>query len=172
LLDGDAHTPIWTQRFDGVLDDVFALQDEVSNAVAARIDSSIQSNEMQQANRRLTKDQGAYDLFLRGSHNMWAKYDETELREAISLFDQAIALDPQFALAMVLSSNACLNLQQWNVCADKPELLARTPGPNSWRSACRLRSVRYKSTGPIIGFPLGLPTASCNAANRLPRSKD
>ena len=125
LLDGDAHTPIWTQRFDGVLDDIFALQDEVSNAVAARIDSTIRSNEMRQANNCLTKDSGAYDLFLRGSHNMWARYDEAELREAISLFDQALERDPQFALAMVLSSNACYNLQQWNVCADKPELLAK-----------------------------------------------
>ncbi len=125
LLDGDAHTPIWTQRFDGVLDDVFALQDEVSNAVAARIDSTIQSNEMQQANRRLTKDKGAYDLFLRGSHNMWGKYEAAELREAIDLFDQAIALDPQFAMAMALSSNACFNLQLWNFCADQAELMEK-----------------------------------------------
>ena len=125
LLDGDAHTPIWTQRFDGVLDDVFALQDEVSNAVAARIDSSIRTNEMQHANNRLSKDKGAYDLFLRGSHNMWARYDEVELRRAIGLFDQAIERDPQFALAMVLNSNACFNLQQWNVCADQAELMTK-----------------------------------------------
>ncbi len=125
LLDGDAHTPIWTQRFDGMLDDIFALQDEVSNAVAARIDSTIRTNEMRQANARLTKDQGAYDLFLRGSHNMWAKYDEAELREAISLFDQAISLDPNFALAMVLSSNACFNLQLFHFCADQTELMAK-----------------------------------------------
>ncbi len=125
LLDGDAHTPIWTQRFDGMLDDIFALQDKVSNAVAARIDSTIRSNEMQQANNRLSKDPGAYDLFLRGSHNMWARYDEVELRRAISLFDQAIERDPQFALAMVLNSNACFNLQQWNVCADQAELMTK-----------------------------------------------
>ncbi|MBX9643961.1 MAG: TIR domain-containing protein [Novosphingobium sp.] len=125
LLDGDAHTPIWTQRFDGVLDDIFALQDEVANAVAARIDSTVRTNEMQQASARLTKDQGAYDLFLRGSHNMWASYEEAELREAISLFDQAIALDPLFALAMVLSSNACCNLQLFHFCADQTELMAK-----------------------------------------------
>jgi TolB-like protein len=125
LLDGDGHTPIWTQRFDGVLDDVFALQDEVAGAVAARIDSSIQAHEMRQASTRLTDDQSAYDLFLRGSHNMWAKYDEVELREAISLFDRAIALDPRFALAMVLSSNACYNLQLWSACADQQDLMAK-----------------------------------------------
>ena len=125
LLDGDAHTPIWTQRFDGVLDDIFALQDEIANAVAARIDSTIRSNEMLQATKRLTKDQGAYDLFLLGSHNMWAKYEEAELREAISLFDQAIALDPKFALAMVLCSNACFNLQSWAPGPDKTELMAK-----------------------------------------------
>ena len=125
LLDGDAHTPIWTQRFDGVLDDVFALQDDVSNAVAARIDSTIRSNEMKQANSRLTDSPGAYDLFLRGSHNMWAKYDEQELREAIDLFDQAIALDPKFAMAMVLCSNACFNLQLFYPGTDQAALLAK-----------------------------------------------
>ncbi len=125
LLDGDGHTPIWTQRFDGTLDDVFALQDEVAGAVAARIDSSIQAHEMRQADTRLTNDPGAYDLFLRGSHNMWAKYEEAELREAISLFDQAIALDPRFALAMVLSSNACYNLQLWYACTDQQDLMAK-----------------------------------------------
>ena len=125
LLDGDGHTPIWTQRFDGVLDDVFALQDEIAGAVAARIDSSIQAHEMRQANTRLTDDQGAYDLFLRGSHNMWGKYEGAELREAISLFDQAIARDPQFALAMALCSNACLNLAQWSPGGDREALMEK-----------------------------------------------
>jgi adenylate cyclase len=125
LLDGDGHTPIWTQRFDGTLNDVFALQDEVAGAVAARIDSSIQAHEMRQANTRLTNDQGAYDLFLRGSHNMWATYEEAELRAAISLFDQAIERDPEFALAMALCSNACFNLVQCSPGADSEAMMAK-----------------------------------------------
>ncbi len=124
LLDGDGHTPIWTQRFEGTLDDVFALQDEIAGAVAARIDSSIQAHERRQANTRLTNDPSAYDLFLRGSHNMWAKYDEAELREAISLFDQAIARDPEFALAMALCSNAYHSLRLWSRRADRDVVFA------------------------------------------------
>ena len=161
LLDGDAHTPIWTQRFDGVLDDIFALQDEIANAVAARIDSTIRSNEMLQATKRLTKDQGAYDLFLLGSHNMWAKYEEAELREAISLFDQAIALDPKFALAMVLCSNACFNLQSWAPGPDKTELMA---------NVCCSPSARYGWTGTTIGCSPGHHTATCNAISQSLRS--
>ena len=51
LLDEGARTPIWTQRFDGTLEDVFALQDTVANAVASQIEPSIQAAEV----RRLQK---------------------------------------------------------------------------------------------------------------------
>ena len=47
------------------------------------------------------------------------------MREAISLFDQAIALDPQFALAMAISSNACFNLQLWHPGPDQADLMAK-----------------------------------------------
>jgi tetratricopeptide (TPR) repeat protein len=56
---------------------------------------------------------------------MWAKYEQRDLREAIRLFDQAIERDPQFALAMVLCSNACFNLQQWSTVADREDLMAK-----------------------------------------------
>ena len=125
LLDGDVLAPIWTERFDGVLDDIFALQDEIANAVAARIDATVLANEMRSATTAPTKDLGAYDLFLRGSHNMWAKYEASELREAINLFDRAIALDPEFALAMVLCSNACFNLQAFHPIEDKQAIVAK-----------------------------------------------
>ena len=125
LLDGDVLAPIWTERFDGVLDDIFALQDEIANAVAARIDATVLVNEMRSARTAPTSDPGAYDLFLRGSHDMWAKYEASELREAISLFDQAIALDPEFALAMALSSNACFNLQAFHPIEDKKAIVAK-----------------------------------------------
>jgi TolB-like protein len=125
LLDGDVQTPIWTQRFDGVLDDIFALQDEIANAVAARIDANVFANEMRRAKAQPTKDMSAYDYFLRGTHNMWARYEETELREAIALLDLAVALDPDFALAMVLCSNACFNLQAFHPIPDRQAILAK-----------------------------------------------
>jgi TolB-like protein len=124
LLDGDANVPIWTQRFDGVLDDVFGLQDEVASAVAARIDSSIQANELRRARARPT-DQRAYDRFLRASHKMCAAYGAHGLIEAVKLFDQAIERDPRFALAMAMCSNACFSLQERKLAADSAGMRAK-----------------------------------------------
>ena len=125
LLDGDSHVPIWNQRFDRFLEDVFALQDEVASAVAARIDSSIEVNELQRVRTNPTEDLDAYDLFLRGYHILWASYGEAKLSEAIDLFDRAIACDPGFALAMALCSNACFNLQERQRGADGAALRAK-----------------------------------------------
>ncbi len=110
LLDEGARTPIWTQRFDGTLEDVFALQDTVANAVASQIEPSIQAAEVRRATMRPTADPGAYDLYLRGLHAQLSNYDKEPLKTAIGFFDQAIERDPDFALALAHVSNAHTNM--------------------------------------------------------------
>ncbi len=110
LLDEGERTPIWTQRFDGTLEDVFALQDTVANAVASQIEPSIQAAEVRRATQRPTADPGAYDLYLRGLHAQWSNYDSESLLKAIECFDQAIERDPDFALAHAHVSNAHINM--------------------------------------------------------------
>lgn len=109
LLDEGARTPIWTQRFDGTLEDVFALQDNVANAVASQIEPSIQAAEVRRATTRPTADPGAYDLYLRGLHAQWGAYEKEPLLKTIGLFDQAIERDPDFALALAHASDAYVN---------------------------------------------------------------
>ena len=118
LLDAAARTPIWAQRFDGTLDDVFALQDTVANAVASQIEPSIQAAEVRRANARPTLDQGAYDFYLRGLHAQWGVYGVDPLLEAIDLFEQAIARDPDFALALAHASNAHICMYMFNQTDD------------------------------------------------------
>lgn len=120
LLDVGARTPIWAQRFDGTLEDVFALQDTVANAVASQIEPSIQAAEVRRANARPTQDQGAYDFYLRGLHSQWGAWEREALLKAIDLFNQAIARDPGFALALVHASNAHINMYIHNQ-TDDPE---------------------------------------------------
>ena len=110
LLDEDARAPIWTQRFDGDLEDVFALQDTVANAVASQIEPSIQVAEVRRATTRPTADPGAYDLYLRGLHAQWGHSGKGALLRAIAFFSQAIDLDPNFAQALARASNAHINL--------------------------------------------------------------
>ncbi len=120
LLDEDARTPIWTQRFDGTLEDVFALQDTVANAVASQIEPSIQAAEVRRATARPTADPGAYDLYLRGLHAQWGVYEKEPLLKAIGFFNQAIERDPDFALALAHASNAHINMYIQNQ-TDHPE---------------------------------------------------
>jgi adenylate cyclase len=111
LLDEGARTPIWSQRFDGELEDVFALQDSVANGVASQIEPNIQAAEVRRANDRPTEDQDAYDFYLRGRGKAaFETESEQALRDAIELFDEAIARDPEFAVALAWASNTHLNI--------------------------------------------------------------
>jgi adenylate cyclase len=121
LLDEGARTPIWTQRFDGTLEDVFALQDTVANAVASQIEPSIQAAEVRRATTRPTADPGAYDLYLRGLHAQWGAYEKAPLQTALGFFEQAIERDPDFGLALAHASNAHVNMYLQSE-SDHPEV--------------------------------------------------
>jgi adenylate cyclase len=99
LVDAPEAAQIWAERFDGTLEDVFALQDTVANAVASQIEPNIQAAEIRRANARPTQDLGAYDLYLRGIH-LAPAYDRPSTLAAIEFFEQAIARDPNYALAL------------------------------------------------------------------------
>jgi adenylate cyclase len=101
LIEATASAPLWNERFDGTLEDVFALQDTVANAVAAQIAPTVEAIEVRRARARPTEDLGAYDLYLRALHafRFGAK---VELLRAVSLLHEAIARDPQYAPALAL----------------------------------------------------------------------
>jgi adenylate cyclase len=65
LIDAMSGTHLWADRFDGPLEDVFDLQDEVSSRVAGVIEPALQVAESRRSVQRLTKDLTAYDLYLR-----------------------------------------------------------------------------------------------------------
>jgi adenylate cyclase len=118
LTDAVEGLPIWTERFDGTLEDVFALQDTVANAVASQIEPSIAGAELRRANARPTQDLGAYDLYLKAYQRLRV-FDKPSEQEALALLDQAIARDPDYALALAAAgfANAALILMGW---ADDP----------------------------------------------------
>ena len=127
LLDEVALSPIWTQRFDGNLDDIFALQDEVSNSVASQIEPSIIASEVRRATAQPTQSNSAYDLYLRGTQAYWELWTKESLSRAADLFAQAAALDPWFAQAHVYASSSLIN---WVLQGH-----AEDPGPVMQRSA-------------------------------------
>jgi adenylate cyclase len=67
LIDATNEAHIWSDRFDGVLDDVFELQDQVASGVAGVIEPRLQLAEIDRANRKPPQNPGAYDLYLRAA---------------------------------------------------------------------------------------------------------
>jgi adenylate cyclase len=101
LVEAEADARIWSERFEGALDDVFALQDEVANAAAAHIEPTIRAADLRRGDARPTEDLGAYDLYLRGWQR-WREFNQVSFQAAVGLLEQAVARDPAFAEAWAL----------------------------------------------------------------------
>ena len=119
LVDATDGAQLWAERFDGTLDDVFALQDTVANAAASQIEPSIEAAEIRRAQARPTEDPGAYELWLQGLR-LLRTYGREPLQEACALFDEAIARDPGYALALG-SASFCHSLLLPMGFSDDPE---------------------------------------------------
>lgn len=91
---------IWSQTFDRELDDIFAIQDEISARVVSALRVTLLGGEQRRVNRRPTDSIVAYDAYLLG-RQMMARRTSSSLREAEDHFTEAITLDPEFALAYV-----------------------------------------------------------------------
>ena len=103
LIDATDGSQIWAERYDGTLEDVFALQDQVALNVVGVIVPTVQNAEIRRAASRPTGNMGCYDLFLRALALVSA-YEKAEAFAALELLDRAIALDSRYALAMALAA--------------------------------------------------------------------
>ncbi len=89
---------LWSEKFDRDLDDVFAIQDEISLAIVGKLRVRLLSDEKDRLVKRHTEDLEAHNLYLQGRY-FWNKRDEAGLLKAIECFERAIERDPDYALA-------------------------------------------------------------------------
>jgi TolB-like protein/class 3 adenylate cyclase len=99
LIDAVTGTHLWADRFDGSLEDIFELQDKVALSVAGVIEPALQTAETVRSANRPTTDLSAYDLYLRALAALFPITKE-RVREALGLFDQAIAIDRHYGPAL------------------------------------------------------------------------
>jgi len=103
LIDAPTAVHLWAERFDGALEDIFDLQDQVTARVVGEIAPKIEQAEIERAKRKPTDSLDAYDYYLRGRANLnRGTRDATD--EALSQFYQALQLDPDFASAHAMAS--------------------------------------------------------------------
>jgi tetratricopeptide (TPR) repeat protein len=110
LIDTTTGAHIWADRFDGALDNIFELQDQVASNVAAAIEPKLRQSEIERASRKPTANLTAYDLYLRALAQSY-RYSEEGVAEAVVLARRALAIDPSYAPAAALVA-FCRTLQR------------------------------------------------------------
>jgi adenylate cyclase len=98
LIDGSTGAHLWADRFEGALEDIFDLQDQVTASVVGAIAPRLEQAEIERAKRKPTESMDAYDYYLRGMASLYQRTREST-SEALRLFYRAIELDPDFAAA-------------------------------------------------------------------------
>ena len=115
LIDAKTDRHLWSDTYDRKLDDIFAIQEEISDnivsalKVALNVDESAAMEKLQ----RPTDNPEAYQLYLQGRYQ-WRLRGEQNIRNAIESFGQAIALDPSFAKAFEGLASAWIVLPAWS----------------------------------------------------------
>ena len=103
LIETAGGVHLWADRFDGSLDDIFDLQDRITESVAGALQPSIRLAEIERARRKRPQDLGAYDYAMRAMRHAWLLEREAADR-ALELLDKALRIDPDYPLALALTA--------------------------------------------------------------------
>jgi TolB-like protein len=105
LIDATTGMHIWADRFDGVLTDIFELQDQVAASIVGAIEPNLLDAEIERARLKPAENLRAYDLVLR-SRFAYAVFTPDGWKETLRLLRDAVELDPNYALALALLARA------------------------------------------------------------------
>ena len=98
LIDATSGKHIWAERYDRVLEDIFAVQDEITETITATIEPELGAFESKRAGRKPTENLDAWDCYHLALSHMY-RFDKENNLEAQRLFRRAIEVDPDFAMA-------------------------------------------------------------------------
>ncbi|MGE5209488.1 MAG: adenylate/guanylate cyclase domain-containing protein [Alphaproteobacteria bacterium] len=107
----DAH--LWAETFDRKLNDIFAVESEIAKTIADTLRVKLTGSEKIQLAKKPTTNEEAYELYLKGRF-FWNKRTAPDVRKSIDYFNQAIAKDPDYALAYAMLAQAWLLLPAYD----------------------------------------------------------
>jgi len=138
LMDARTNFPVWSERYDREMADVFELQDEIARKIAEALRITLTPQEQAALAAKPTENLQAYDLYLRGKSyaRRWTRQD---LEFARQMFENAVTLDSGFALAFAATAN---------VCALHYYIYGRDP---AWMERAQAAAERATALGP--GLP-------------------
>ena len=106
LIDTHTDFPLWSERFDREMKDVFEVQDEMARKIAEALRVTLSPQELEALADKPTENLQAYDLYLRGKRYA-RRLTRQDVEFALQMFENAVSLDPSFALAYAACANAC-----------------------------------------------------------------
>ena len=98
LIDTHDGVHLWAERYDRELEDIFQVQDEIAQSIAATVEPELSVIEAQRAQRKPPDSLNAWDCYQRGVYGLY-RFSEPDLKEAKSQFEKSIQFDPNFAAA-------------------------------------------------------------------------
>ena len=102
LIDAGTGAHIWADRFDGRLDNIFDLQDKITESVVRAIEPNVLSAEIARAKRKRPENLNAYEHYLKALPLL---YENESNAEALHLLDKAIELDPTYGPAYAVAAH-------------------------------------------------------------------
>src|SRR5438094_3376276 len=115
----DAH--LWAETYDRKLTDIFAVESDIAKTIAETLQAKITGSEKKSIAKAPTANPEAYELYLKGRF-FWNKRTGEDLHKAIGYFEQAIAKDPDYALAYVGSADSYLLLSSYSNISPRESL--------------------------------------------------
>jgi non-specific serine/threonine protein kinase len=106
LMDAKTDFPVWSERYDREMADVFEVQDEIARKIAEALRVTLSPQEQEELAARPTENLQAYDLYLRGK-SYARRLTRQDLEFALQMFENAVTLDPAFALAHAANAIFC-----------------------------------------------------------------
>jgi len=125
LIEASSGAHLWAEKFDGALEDVFELQDAVTERVVGAIETSVNQAEINRSHAKPTSNLDAYDYYLRALQQ-YSLYTRAGSDAAIENAQKAISLDPDYALAKALLSSTYMSrrIRGWGATGDPAKALA------------------------------------------------
>jgi serine/threonine protein kinase/Flp pilus assembly protein TadD len=103
---------LWAERFDRMVEDIFDLQNEVSQKIVEALKISLTESERELLTQKPTDDLRAYDFYMRGRELLYLK-GRRNTDSAIKMFEAAVAIDPEFASAYAGLAEAYSTMYEW-----------------------------------------------------------
>jgi serine/threonine protein kinase/tetratricopeptide (TPR) repeat protein len=146
LLDVQAGSQLWGERYNRKISDIFALEEEIAQKISASLRMKLSGEEKDRLAKRVTANTEAYQLYLKGRHH-WTKRTPDHVMKATEYFQQAIDKDPAFALAYSGLADCYAILAAYSILPQKD--------PWSRAKAAAVSAVAFDEESPEAHTSLG-----------------